>query len=119
MLKISIVSFWVVVIIGNIFGRAFLKQEELSARELGLSGLRVDDSKSTIWIKAVVIGLLLTVICKLIRQANLQAVRIVDADLDMAEIQFSRADYAKEFAELNQLHWHEKPFKQRYARKKE
>ncbi|MGC3960264.1 MAG: hypothetical protein QM813_20750 [Verrucomicrobiota bacterium] len=114
-LKHLTIGLWAVLIVGKFVGRIFLTRDEV-ATEFGLIHKPPKDTDMVIWF--VLGALVITVICSLIRAANVSAVKIIDADHTMAELCFDHHAYAKEFAELNQLRWHDKPFKQRYAREK-
>jgi hypothetical protein len=70
----------------------------------------------------IVIGIFLVIgiylVSKILRAVNLQAVKIMNRDGNLVEVRFNRADYAKEFCELNGLVCHTRPFKERQAERR-
>lgn len=112
-LKLTIVCLWSAILIGKFIGGIFQQRDEFAAK-IGVS--QAESAEFVFAVKLVLSAVALSVVCALLRSANLSAVKIITAEAGMAELQFSRTEYAKELAEINQLRCHEEPFKKRYAR---
>jgi hypothetical protein len=100
---------WVVFLISGIIGETAAKEGEefwrITGRELNRDSIN--------WTRIVLITLCLAILLKVLRVANLRAVRILGRDAFSAELCFRREDYARQFCALDELSYHDHPCRER------
>ncbi len=94
-----------------LFGKFFLRPEQPRGVVVPNDGA---DAATWRLVLFVFGGFACAFLLTLARRFNLRAVRIIDAEPGMAELQFTDEAYARRFAELNGFVCHERPFKERH-----